>query len=403
MYLTKYEERIYRGDFGETLARALRVIVKVGESLGAKKLINISHAHISGVNYSNIGDAGLDFLRDLAREKLFFKVYTTANPGSLDIESIKYFNFSREFIDKQLEILNIYKFLGVDTFTCAPYHVRTPRYGEHLSWAESNAVLIANSLYGARTNKEAGILALFSALTGKTYYAGLHITSERYPRVIINVRSNRREYTYIGLLGLYIGKLVGDKIPYIIGLGKLDIERIKTLLAAIGTTSSVGMSIIEGISPEEPEILGYYNEYVEDRIEIEDKDIKIFEESSRELCDDPEVFIIGCPHVSPEFLLELRELLAKVESKPKKPILLFTPPTYFSNTYLKEILDELSRKGIYVIKSVCPVTSPLHELGYRCVGTISSKALFYLPKLAKTSVALMDLQDIIRKVYESGS
>ncbi|MGC9148905.1 MAG: aconitase X catalytic domain-containing protein [Sulfolobales archaeon] len=403
MYLTRHEERIYRGDFGETLARALRVIVKVGESMGARKLINISHAHISGVGYSNIGDAGLEFLRDLVKEKLFFKVYTTANPGSVNVESVKYFSYSKEFIDKQLEILDIYRSLGVDVFTCAPYHVRTPRYGEHLSWAESNAILVANSLYGARTNKEAGVLALFSALTGKTYYAGLHITRERYPRVVINVKNPRREYTYLGLLGLYIGRLVGDKVPYIRGLGKLDIERIKTLLAAIGTTGSVGMSIIENISPEEPDILSKHTKYIEDRIEVEDKDIKFFEESSRELCDDPEVFIIGCPHVSPEFLLELRELLAKVDPKPKKPIWLFTPPIYSNISYLREILDELSRKGIYVIKSVCPVTSPLSELGYRCVGTTSSKALFYLPKLAKTRVALMDLQDIVRKVYEVGS
>lgn len=399
MYLTKLEERIYNGEHGELLAKALRIIVKVGESLGAKRLINIKHAHISGVGYANIGDAGLQLLRDIASEKKRFVVYTTANPGSVDAESSRIFRYREEFIKKQLEILDIYRSLGVDVFTCAPYHVRTPRYGEHLAWAESNAILVANTLYGARTNKEAGILALFSALIGKTYFAGLHLSRERIPRILINIRDPRRDYVYAGLLGLYIGKIVGDKIPYIRGIKKIDIEYLKTLLAAMGSTGSMGMSIIENVSPEENEILYDYSGYIEDRVEIEEKDLKKFRDSFSELCDEPEAFVIGCPHVSPELLVELEMLLRRVSGVPKKPVWLFIPATYYRDEYLRELLDKISMKGVSVIKGVCPVISPLNELGYRCIGTLSSKALFYMPRLAKTSVSLMDLRDIISNAW----
>jgi len=398
LYLNRYEEKIYNGEYGEILSKAIKIIVKIGESVGAKRLIKISHAHISGVGYNNIGEAGLSLLRDLASSGHRFSVFTTANPGSVDLDSHRYFPYSEDFLRKQLEILDHYKALGVETFTCAPYHIREPRYQEHLSWAESNAVIIANSVYGARTNKESGLTALFSALIGRTYYGGLHLKRERYPRIEIFIKNIDKDYVSIGLLGLYIGKISEDKIPVVKGLEKIEREKLKTFLAAFGTTSSQGMIYIPGVSREDYKESDY-KRYIEDKIEIDSREIKIFYEEQENLCEDPEAFLIGCPHVSPDLILEIKSMLDKISGEAKKPLWLIIPPDYEKDPFIKNLLDKLREKGIIVLKGICPVISPLNEIGYKCIGTISSKAFFYMPRLAKVKISLMDLPTIISKAF----
>ncbi|MEZ0290688.1 MAG: aconitase X catalytic domain-containing protein [Sulfolobales archaeon] len=398
MYLNKYEERMYNGEYGEIIAKAMRIIVKVGESLGARRLVNIEHAHISGVGYSNLGEAGLALLRDLVSENTKFTVYTTANPGSVDLESHKYFTYDEEFLKKQLEILELYRMMGVEAFTCTPYHLREPRLGEHLAWAESNAVLIANSVYGARTNREAGPLALFSAIVGKTYYGGLHLKSERVPKIKISVASIRDSFLEAGLLGLLVGRLAKEKIPFVSGIGKISFEKIKTFLAATGSTGSMGMVFIEKITPLERSF-SEISDYIEESIEIEHKDLKIHYEEEPYLCDEPEAFLIGCPHASIEIIRDLKALISEIPGVLKKPVWLVIPSVYFESRELREDLDYLRNRGFIILRNICPVISPLSKLGYKCVGTISSKALFYMPRLAGVRVALMDLRDLIFSAY----
>ncbi|MEM0043880.1 MAG: aconitase X catalytic domain-containing protein [Sulfolobales archaeon] len=398
MYLTKIEEKMYNGEYGEYVSKAIRIIVKVGESLNASRLINIRHAHISGVGYSNLGDAGLTFLKDLARENVKFRTYTTANPGSVDIESYNYFSYGEEFLKKQIEILELYRSMGVNTFTCTPYHIRTPRFGEHLAWAESNAVLIANSIYGARTNREAGPLALFSAIVGKTYYSGVHIKSGRIPRIRFLVRDLKDSFVEAGLLGLMIGRISRDKIALLSGASRLGFERLKTLLAAAGSTGSMSMILIEGVTPMEipmSEIL----ENIEDTIVIDRKDIKIYHDEEPFLCDDPEAYLIGCPHNSIEVLKELRNIATRFSGKTSKPVWVLIPPEYESNQVIRDDLEFLRSKGFIILKGICPVISPLSQLGFKCIGTISSKALFYMPKLSGVKVRLLDLYDLVAEAF----
>jgi len=223
MYLTKEEERILRGDEGEVKARALKVVVKVGEIFGAERLINVSHAHVSGISYFNIKKYGVEFLEDLANNGAKFSVFTTANPYAAYYLSFNGRGFSKNVIDNQERIINALTSMGARAFTCAPYHIRRPKVGEHLAWAESNAVLYANSVLGARTNREGGPLALLEAIVGRAPYCGMHVDEERYPSILIKVPkpSSLSEAAVIGYL---TGKLSPSKIPYVEGLGKVPEE-----------------------------------------------------------------------------------------------------------------------------------------------------------------------------------
>jgi len=175
MYLNNIQEKMLAGEYGWAVKKAMEIIVKVGESMGAEKLVEIAHAHVSGVSYSNIGEAGLEFLKEFVEKGGRVRVYSTINPGCIDLSGESRV-IDKAFYEKQVLINNILREMGFQqTYTCIPYIHRVPKTGEHLSWSESSAVIYANSVYGARTNREGGPLALASAITGYTYYAGLHV------------------------------------------------------------------------------------------------------------------------------------------------------------------------------------------------------------------------------------
>ena len=396
IYLDKEEERMYSGEYGWPIEKAIRVIVKVGEAIGAERLIDITHAHISGVGYANIGNPGLSLLRDLVRSGAKMKVYTTANPGSVDSESYRYFQYGYEFRDKQEEIFDLYRMMGVYAFTCTPYYLRKPSRGEYLSWAETNAVLIANSLYGAKTNREGGLLALMSGIVGKTYYGGLLIDSNRIPEVLISIEARLDKLSEYGALGLITGEITGSRIPYVKGFSKgLSHERIKTFMAALGSSGSTGLALIDGISPEALSLdLDKFNL---EKIYIDGKEIRSMIEKS--MCEDPEAYLIGCPHASLELLTDLANMISEKSGRAKKPVWVFTSDYVYSEISRSGTLDKLEKRGINVFKGICGVISPLNMLGYRCIGTPSAKASFYLPKLAKTRFILIDLESIISDVF----
>ena len=396
MYLSREEERIYNGEAGWVLEKAMKVVVKVGEAMGADKLIPISHAHISGVGYGNIGEAGLSLLRDLRGGGARFNVYTTANPGSVDDDSSYYFNYGAPFIQGQKEILSIFREMGVSGFTCTPYYYREPRAGEILAWAESNAVLLANSIYGARSNRESGLLALFEAILGKTYRAGLLVDENRTPQILIKIDARMGSIVDYGLAGLLVGEIAGERIPYIMGLEPRSHEEVKAFLAAAGSSGGMGLVVIDGLSPDSQRIWGSLAEI--ERITIGDKDLKRVSEDV--LCNDVDAALIGCPHASIELIEDFARLIAGKSVRAAKPVWIFTSHYVYEEMSRRGLIDLLLSRGVKVFAGICGVISPLNTIGYRCIATPSAKAAFYLPKLAGVKYIYMDLQGIVASMFK---
>ena len=191
MHLTREEERMYEGEEGPAVEKSMEILVALGDIYGAEKLVNITSAQISGVSYKTIGDAGLEFLEELSKDAQV-RVPSTLNPAGVDLEIWKELGFSEEFTKKQLAIVDAYRKMGVSTTcTCTPYLWEMyPHSDHHIAWSESSAVCYANSVLGARTNREGGPGALSAAICGRTADYGYHLDEERHPNLLVEVRNH---------------------------------------------------------------------------------------------------------------------------------------------------------------------------------------------------------------------
>ena len=182
MYLTKNEEKMLDGEEGYAVKKSMEILVALGNIYGADRLVEIGSVQVAGVSYHNLGDAGLEFLNELAEDGKV-KVLTTLNPAGMDLEDWRNLGIDPEFARKQNLVIEAFSKMGiVISCTCTPYLIgNLPRYGEHIAWSESSAVTFANSVIGAKTNREGGPSALAAAFVGKTPCYGLHLDQNRVP------------------------------------------------------------------------------------------------------------------------------------------------------------------------------------------------------------------------------
>lgn len=394
MFLTKEEEKMLSGEYGEAVALAMKVIVKVGESLGAEKLVKVRHVHVSGVSYSNIGDPGLSFIEKLLRYRVKASVYTTSNPTCIDLSgSTRLFN--KTLVSGQLRINRVLEAMNVKPFyTCIPYLLRKPGFGEHLAWGESNAVVIANSIYGARTNREGGPLTLFAALTGRTSYSGLHVYENRVAQVLVEYKGSGKLDDYWGsLLGLFIGDMV-EEIPLVKGVDTSDFSVLKEFLAATAASGSHGLVVLDKITPPKS-----YDTDIEDKLVVNTSDLrKYLYETASDFDENRSILVyVGCPHLSLTELAKLSTLVSRYRRLKKNIRFLITIP-YAYRKLVDEYALVLRSRGVDVAYGTCPIVSKLDEKP-DLVVTNSGKALFYLKKLHRLNVSLMSLDNIVKKVF----
>jgi len=397
MYLTKEEEAILNGELGYPYALAMKVVVAVGDSLKAERLIPVVHAHVSGVSYFNIGDAGLEFIESLAGSNAVFRVFTTANPYAAMMSS-SYGSLPDDVVRKQLKIISYLRSMGARAFTCAPYYVRRPSYGEHLAWAESNAVLYTNSLIGAWSNREGGPLALLEGLLGKTYAAGVHLREGREPKCFVSVKNYESSFLYSSMLGLRIGELCPDSIPFVEGLKGMLEEHARAFLASFGSVSNAPMVVLNKLTPHSREFLKH-SDMVE-RFSIDLSDLRSTLSDLRDAREDGKVlYFIGCPHLSLE---ELTNMLRYLLREGKKSLGGGELWLGVSDTVSldDETLKHLSERGVKIVKGMCPVTTKLNLMGIKYVVTDSGKALHYMPKLAGVKVVIKDRGEVLKEFLQ---
>ncbi len=392
MYLDKYLEKMLNGEYGWVKAKALQIIVKVGEALGAEKLIPVKHVHVSGISYLNIGEPGLKLLEELAEKGGRAEVYTTVNPSCIDLLGETRV-IDQSMYKQQLLINKALEKMGFNpTYTCIPYLHRLPAPREHLAWGESNAVIMANSFYGAYTNREGGPLALAAALTGYTYYAGLHKLENRDVKYIVKLRNELHSEKEYSLLGLWIGESFND-IPLLVFQNKPFFHELKLLLASSAASGSHGLIVLNGITPK--------GTYIIDKAERTSIDIVEIKKNLDKYLGEPHGSIlgyIGCPHLHPYELYMLYRIVSNYKRVKDQHALLVSIPYTYKNYFDKEVAL-LKSKGIDVVYGTCPIVSKLRRK-YDTVLTNSGKAAFYMSRLHKLDVVLASLKEIIDRVME---
>jgi len=241
VHLTRDEEDALDEKHGKATSLAYKILLSIGKATDAEKLIPVEWVHLSGVNYNTIGDAGVKFLREYS-EGTRFGVPTTINPMGYDAQ--KQNNLSNNFKRSQIEIIKAYEKMGsIPSFSCIPYEIfQLPDRGHNVSFAESNAAVIANSVFGLHTNKESSLSALASAVTGKTPYSELRIESVRDPKIKVKLETNLNTELDYGLLGYFSGKSTKEScISFGHNISNIDMYKTKSLAAALGTSGGCGM------------------------------------------------------------------------------------------------------------------------------------------------------------------
>lgn len=372
MQLTREEEEVLAGARGEGPALAMEAVVKVAEVLGAPRLVKVASAHISGVSYRNLGEEGAEFLEELASTGVKFAVPTTVNPCGFDLDAYRSMGVGDEEYELQMRIVRALASMGARvTFSCTPYLISPPKRGEHLAWAESNAVLYANSVIGARTNREGGPLSVAEAIVGRAPYVGLHTDEGREPTVIVDaggVRSLVEEAGLFSALGYLVGRKVKVGVPCLVNgpRGLSHPGNLRLFLAAVGASSSIGMVLIEGVSPEYRPVKGL------EVIPLEEAELReVVGMWSGESFD---AVVLGCPHLSPG---ELAWLASRLRGRRvRKRLLVFT--SRWSAARAAEAVEALRRSGAEVYMDTCMVVGNLSALGVRACATDSAKAAYYL-------------------------
>src|SRR5512136_398358 len=270
MDLTKEEKAMLDGKEGYAVRKSMEILTALGDIYGADRLIRVGSVQVAGVSYHNLGDAGLEFLNELAKDGKV-RVLTTLNPAGMDLENWRQLGISPEFAEKQNLVIDAFRRMGIITScTCTPYLIgNLPRYGEHVAWSESSAVTFANSVIGARTNREGGPSALAAAFVGKTPCYGLHLKENRVADIHVQVDVTLKKLSDWGALGYCIGKKAENRIPYITGIRDADLDELKSFCASVVTYGSKPLFYMRGITPGAENYTS-----PKETVAIEQKDIK---------------------------------------------------------------------------------------------------------------------------------
>jgi predicted aconitase len=251
--LTEHDRALLDGEHGKAAQVAMQIVLRMADLQGARSLVDVTQAHIDGCIYT--GPASLRFARQLVQWGAKVRVPTTLNSISVDQRRWRELGIDPALGEPASALGDAYMAMGAQlSFTCAPYLLDSaPKAGEQIVWAESNAVVYANSVLGARTLKYPDYLDICIALTGRAPLIGCHLDAQRKARLQIELPAfGELDDAFYPLLGYHVGALAGSRIPLVLGLehSKPSLDDLKAFGAAFATTSAAPLFHIAGITPE---------------------------------------------------------------------------------------------------------------------------------------------------------
>jgi predicted aconitase len=357
------------GKGGYAVQKSMQILVALGEIFGADRMIPVSSVQVAGVSYYNLGDAGLEYLENLTAKEAHVRVKTTLNPAGMDLENWRELGIDEEFARKQERVIRAFARMGIRTScTCTPYLVgNEPSRGEHIAWSESSAVTYANSVLGAKTNREGGPSALAAALAGRTPCFGMHLDENRRAEVHVKVVAKLTSVPHFGALGYAVGKKVGQRIPLFEGIGRADVERLKSLCASIATYGGTALFHIKGITPSPAET-------PTETLVVSQRDIDGALNALNDETSEVDFIALGCPHCTLDEIKVIAELLNS-----KKVVREFWICTARQTMELAEkhgYAQKIRGAGAKFACDTCMAVAPLKGR-FKVLATDSAKACYY--------------------------
>lgn len=398
MYLTKEEERILNGEHGVALQKAMQLVVSIGDIFKADRLLEIKSSQISGISYKNIGEAGLSFIEDLEKLGGKIKSYATLNPAGMDFKDWVKMKIPEGFARKQLRIVrSLIRMGAASSCTCTPYLIgNLPLRGEHISWAESSAVSFANSIIGAKTNREGGPTSLASAMIGKTPNYGLHLEENRNPNIVVKVKADLKSSLDHSLLGYCLGEMIPNGVPLIQGIKSYTLENMKAICASAASSGNIALYYVDKKTPL-PEKWSLKDK--EDKFEITDADLKrVLDKFSYR--SEVDIVTLGCPHASINEIRNVAMLLKGKKLRASKDLWICTSSLNKAISGKLGYLRIIKNAGGKVAADTCMVVAPLENMGYKGLATNSAKAAHYVPSTCNIPSVLVPLEESINLVLE---
>ncbi len=401
--LTDADQAMLDGKQGPADQMAMRIISRMAGIVGAERLMDITGAHIDSSLY--MGEATLEFAEKLADLGAQVKVPTTLNVSGVDEAGWKDWEVDPSWAEKARLQMAAYVRMGCSpTWTCAPYQLEErPQFGQQVAWGESNAIVFANSVLGARTERYPDLLDICAAITGRVPAVGLHLSHNRAAQVLLELEDIPTEVqehdSFYPVLGYVLGEIAGDRVACISGF---DVEpnedQLKALGAAAASSGAVALFHIPGVTPEAPSQEAAFQERdPEEQIPITMDRLR----TAREMLTtasgtDLDMVVLGSPHFS---LAEFQSLASLLNGASKHPKVRFLITTSRAMAVLAErvgLLDPIRDFGGRITLDTCILTTPMLPKDVHRLMTNSAKYAYYSPGLLNVDVAYGGMTECVQ-------
>ena len=388
MFLTDEEAAMLNGEKGPAVKKAMEILVALGESFGAERLVAVNNVHMAGSSVLVAEEAGTRFVEDIRTQGGNFVTRVTTNPTAVDPTQWEAIGIPESDSVLQSRLTDAYAGMGANTCnTCIPYLVgNSPRFGEHMAWGESSAVVFANSVCGARTNREGGPSGLASALTGRTPEYGFHLKENRYGKFLIKVDVPLNDMTDYGTLGFFAGKIAGQDTPVFTGIpASPTLEELKALSAALAASGAVSMFHAVGVTPEAPTLEEAFGGGEPQKVHVFGAAEKEQAEAAlnKEPSDHVDWILVGCPNASVQEIREVADALQGKKVHKDASLWVTTAGAMYAMADRVGYIRTIEEAGGVVVRETCPFLARSRVIapkkGYKTLTTNSAKMAFYAP------------------------
>jgi predicted aconitase len=401
--LTDTDRAMLDGAHGPAVQMAMSILVQMAEVFGATQLMDITAAHIDSTIY--IGEAGLEFAERLANLGARVAVPTTLNVSGLDEHHWQEWPVPAGWARNAHRQMVAYQSMGcVPTWTCAPYQTQMkPGFGQQIAWGESNAIVFANSVLGARTERYPDLLDICCAITGRVPAVGLHLTHNRAGEILMRLMDVplplQQDDSFYPVLGYLLGKIAQDRIPVITGLEVQPTEdQLKALGAAAASSGTVALFHLVGVTPEAPTLdAAFQGHQPSQTVTITMEDLRGARRELSTAGGGPlDMVVLGSPHFS---LAEFKQLAPLLDGKHVHPGVQFLVTSSRAMTLLAKqagYMSALEAFGGKVTVDTCILATPMLPPEIKTLMTNSAKYAYYAPGMLNTQVTFGSLADCVR-------
>lgn len=402
MHLTDYENNMRAGAFGEAPRLALEILISLGDALGVERMISIAQVQTDSGFYQ--GDAGLEFVERLVDMGAHVAVPTTINAAAVDLERGREYGVPDALREKCKRLEWAHQKMGaIPTWTCAPYQDGlAPRFGDAIAASESNAIVFANSIIGARTNRVGDLMDICAAIAGRFPDYGLYRPENRRARIRVRLdpftKESLRSSLFYPLLGYHLGALLGTRIAVVEGIPtSIGVDRLKDLCAALASSGPVALIHLAGITPEAqtPEMCCEAATAL-DELTVSARDLAQAEDDLWTTSTDALDWVaFGCPHFSLRECVRLNQLLNGRRVSGNVAVTVFTSRSILQWLENMGLADQLRSSGVSLFTDGCLLGYPQDGSSINVMMSNSAKAANYVYSQSGCQAAIGSITDCV--------